>query len=130
MVKINLAELNWLAKRPLKVPEEAVTFARRWLQGTTELFMITLGSKGALVVTGERADLVTLPEVTVVNEVGGGDATTAGLCAGYMEGKELLAQARYAVACGAASCAEFAPGTLNPGEMEKLEEELEVTALD
>jgi 1-phosphofructokinase family hexose kinase len=129
LVKINRAELNWLAKRPLKVPDEAVGFCRELLEGGIELFVVTLGSQGALLVTRERADLVTLPEVTVVNEVGAGDAATAGLCDAYLAGKSVVEQVRAAVACGAASCAEFTPGLMPRREMLELEQKLEVTAL-
>jgi tagatose 6-phosphate kinase len=74
--------------------------------------VVTLGSLGAVASTGGARGRVNSPEAKSVNETGCGDAFTAGLVAGFMEGdgrQALLTAARTAAA---------AAGTLRPADFD------------
>lgn len=55
--------------------------ARAWLAYGAKLVLVTLGSEGALAVTGDETVLVPAKKVTVVDTVGAGDTFNAGVLA-------------------------------------------------
>ena len=62
----------------------------------------------------------TIPALDVVSAVGSGDALTAGFLAARRAERPLAEVLRHAVACGAASTQEIAPGALDPKEVSRL----------
>ncbi len=121
LLKPNLRELSWLAKRPLEVPDGVVAFSRELLRQGVDTVMTTLGKQGAIAVGREGpALLLTAPEVQTVNPVGAGDASLAGFLAAWREGRPLADRARWAMAAGAANCASLAPGGITREQVEEL----------
>jgi ribokinase len=65
--------------------------------------LVTLGSRGVLVLDGERAEVVPPPRVEVVDTTGAGDAFNGALAVALSEGRPLDAAARFAVTAAALS---------------------------
>jgi 1-phosphofructokinase/tagatose 6-phosphate kinase len=77
-----------------------------------------------------RAYEVTAPELDPVASVGSGDAFLAGFVACRFEGSSPEDCLRFAVACGAESTQHFGAGTIDPGEVERLLDRVELSTLD
>jgi 1-phosphofructokinase family hexose kinase len=121
VVKVNLRELTWLAKRPLVVPDGVIAFSVELLAEGVEAVFTTLGAAGALLVArGLNPALVTAPEVDAVSAVGCGDAATAGWVAAHREGRPLTERARWAVAAGSANCALLPAAAITREALENL----------
>lgn len=86
----------------------------------------------ALVAGGRERRLfrVALEPLEPVSAVGSGDSFLAGYVASRYTGKPADECLRFGVACGAESTRHFGAGRLDPRAVERLMEEVEITALD
>lgn len=111
LIKPNLKELSHLAGGGGTLTEEsAANAAHRVLQSSAcEVIIVSLGSKGALLVTNELCFKITPPEVIALSTVGAGDSLVGGLVFSLSEGKTLTEALKYGVACG--TSATISPGT-------------------
>lgn len=66
--------------------------------------IVTMGQKGALILTDEIDEMVETPQVDVVDTTGAGDAFNSGLAVALGQGRPLLDAVRYATCCGARAC--------------------------
>jgi 1-phosphofructokinase family hexose kinase len=73
---------------------------------------------------------VTAPSLEPVATVGSGDAFLAGFVACRFEHRPPAECLRFAVACGAESTQHFGAGTLDPAEVERLLDRIEITELE
>ena len=73
---------------------------------------------------------VTAPALEPIAAVGSGDAFLAGFAAARFDGRPPQECLRFAVACGAESTQHFGAGTIDPEEVARLAERVEVKALD
>jgi 1-phosphofructokinase/tagatose 6-phosphate kinase len=73
---------------------------------------------------------VTAPAMEPVAAVGSGDAFLAGFVASRFEHADPEQCLRFAVACGAESTQHFGAGTIDPDEVQRLAERVEVTRLE
>ncbi len=74
-----------------------------------QIIVVTLGKRGALVVTPDGFERIRSPKVEVVSTVGAGDSFVAGLTKALCDGWSVFDASRYGVATGAA--AVLTPGT-------------------
>ncbi|MHA1734292.1 MAG: ribokinase [Promethearchaeota archaeon] len=83
--------------------------------------IVTLGEKGALLVTGDREEFIGAVEVDAVDTTGAGDAYNGGLVTALAEGKDLLGAARFANVVGALSVTRHgtAPAMPHRGEVDR-----------
>lgn len=84
-----------------------------------------LGSPGLW--TGYRARVEALEPIAAI---GSGDAFLAGLIAARYQGREAADSLAYAVACGAESTQHFGAGTIDPREVERFVERVEVERVE
>ncbi len=109
MIKPNLKELASLAGIGNVSPITAATVAKRLIAGgKCKVIVVSMGSSGALLVTGEAIFEIPQPSVEVKSTVGAGDSLVAGIVYGLTQNYSLPETVRFAVACGSAA-------TLNPG---------------
>jgi fructokinase len=117
VVKVSEEDLAWLD--PQRPPMAA---ARALLDSGPRVVLLTLGGDGAIVVTGEGEDRVTVPPIEVVDTIGAGDAFGGGFVA-WWRGHDLgrsaladrdnvLAAARFASLVAARTCER--PGASPP----------------
>ena len=129
LVKVNQLELQEVVGRPLDTPDAVRKAAEEMRTTTGGCVVITLGAKGALVLTAEGGWRIVPPEVHRVNTIGAGDSLTAGLAAGILQGRPLLEAARRGVAAAAADVTTLSPGTVDAALVEQLVPRVEVYAL-
>lgn len=82
-------------------PQEAAALVRKL---GLETVVVTLGSRGALVIDGSSVEHVPAPSIIPVDTTGAGDAFCAGLADGLAQGEDLLSAAQWAVRVGAVTC--------------------------
>jgi tagatose 6-phosphate kinase len=88
---------------------------------------LSLGADGALAFDGLEISHISSPKVTAVNSVGSGDAFTAGLAAGLVEGQSLAEACRLGAACGAANALTLFAGEVSAEDVKSLLEQTSIT---
>lgn len=102
----NETELSLLSGLPVKDLPSAETAAQRLRERGAQNVIVTLGAKGALLVTGEEVAHVDAFPVDVVDTTAAGDAFIGGF-ASVLDSFSLLDAVRYACACGALATTKF-----------------------
>ncbi|SHJ15583.1 6-phosphofructokinase 2 [Hymenobacter daecheongensis DSM 21074] len=109
LAKPNVGELSKLTGAEELDTAGATQAARQLVQqGQAEIVVVSLGPRGACVVTKELTDYVPAPAVKKRSTVGAGDSMVAGMVYGLSTGFAIREMARLGVACGTAA-------TMNPG---------------
>mgnify|MGYP003575412884 CR=1 FL=1 len=109
LLKPNLRELSKLVGvEELEI--ESVDEAAKDLinRGKCEIIVVSLGPRGAYLVSEEMEEYIPAPTTKKLSTVGAGDSMVAGMVHGLVQGKDLDQVARLGVACGTAA-------TMNPG---------------
>lgn len=110
LIKPNLKELGLLAGQENLTEESAAGAACNVLQNSAcEVIVVSLGDKGALLVTQGLRLKIASPPVTAMSTVGAGDSLVGGLVLRLSEHKSLTEAVSYGIACGTA--ATISPGT-------------------
>jgi 6-phosphofructokinase 2 len=109
LLKPNSAELAGLAGKEDLAPAEREAFARQLVrEGLCEVMVVSLGAKGALLVTKEEVFRAEPPAIKPKSTVGAGDSMVAGLVYTLAQGWPLSDVLKYGVAAGTAT-------TMSPG---------------
>ena len=110
IVKPSLGELGQLAGRRLEgLDEIRATAAGIVRQGQAKIVTVTMGHRGAILVSGEGSLYLPAPPVEAVSAVGAGDSFVAGMIFKLANGADLEEAFRFAMAAGTA--AVCTPGT-------------------
>jgi 6-phosphofructokinase 2 len=110
LVKPNLRELSRLVGATLTDDRECVGAARSFIaEGKAEIVALTLGHRGALLITADEAYRAAALPVSVVSAVGAGDSFLGAMVWSLARGDSLRNAFKYGVAGG--SAAILAPGT-------------------
>lgn len=109
LIKPNLRELSALAGKEL-LSEQKITAAAEALvkSGNCQVVVVSLGARGAMLVTEKETLKIIPPAVTVKSTVGAGDSMVAGIVTFLAKGEGIAQAFRYGLASGTAA-------TLNPG---------------
>jgi 6-phosphofructokinase 2 len=110
LIKPSLRELAGLVgEREINV-KQAIEVARDLIRDRKcEVIVISMGGRGATLVTDKRTLMVHAPKVSVVSTVGAGDSMLAGILASLANDDDYATALHYGVACG--SAATLTPGT-------------------
>ena len=120
LAKPNQQELELALGRSL-ADEEARGEALHWMrEAGVELPLLSLGAEGLLALSDGRILRVIPPSVPVVNELGAGDATVAGVVSALVAGASVEEALFWAVACGAANVAVWDPGAITREVVQEL----------
>jgi ribokinase len=117
----NETEAQIITGLPVKNLEQAEAAARQLLQMGVGTAVITLGSKGALVVTPDYVRHVPGRQVQVVDTTGAGDAFSAALAVALAENKEMVEAVVFATAAAALQVTRFGTAPAMPNRNEVLE---------
>ncbi len=98
ILKPNIHELAEVAGEALVEETAVIHAAQRFLNGKTQLIVISMGKEGALFITQNETIKAVPPAVKIKTTVGAGDAMVAGLVAAQIQGLTLAESARLATA--------------------------------
>ena len=103
----NETELSLLTGIEVKDIASAETAAKVLLNRGADNVIVTLGSKGALVVTSKQVIHVDPYKIDVVDTTAAGDAFIGGFASSLLRGLDLKDAVRHANACGALAATKF-----------------------
>ena len=110
IMKPNLSELSALAGKEKITGMEQEEIARKIIsEGKAEILIVSLGARGAMLVTKDRLEYVVPPTVKQSSTVGAGDTMVAGIILSLSRGEDVHDAIRWGVAAGTA--ATMTPGT-------------------
>jgi len=121
LLKPNLGELSSLmdmAKINENQIEEIAQIAIQ--KGFCELLVISMGEKGAMLVTKNEIHQVIPPSVKRKSTVGAGDSMVAGMVLALSQGRNLKTTLQYGVACGTAATMNAGTELCRKEDVEKL----------
>lgn len=92
--------------------------------------VVTMGAEGSFLVDDEHSLHVQAPRVEVVDGSGAGDAFTAGLIAGHLQGWDVERSLRFASVIGASACTKLGctAGVFDRSEAERVLDEYALTS--
>ncbi len=130
-IKPNIKELSQLLGR--EVGAETGTMKKALtadlFQGI-EMIVVSLGAEGAFVKHGEDFYRVTIPAIDVVNPVGSGDATVAGLAVAMKQNRPVANVLKTAMTTGMLNTMEAGTGSINYAKFSHYFELVQVTKID
>jgi 1-phosphofructokinase family hexose kinase len=100
---------------------------RKLIEGGARWLLVTRGKMDAWLLNDTAAWRFTPPAVEVLNVVGSGDATMAGIAAGLRRGQSMPDAVRLGIACGSAGATTLTPGDLDVDLVEELVPEVRVS---
>ncbi len=129
VVKPNREELAALVGTALHSREDVLAAARTVCEQGPEWVVVSLGARGAVAVSRERAVHVGAPRVTALNPVGCGDVLVGGLATGLASGLDVAASLLLGVRVSAAAAAHPETGVFDPAFAAGLESHMTLTNL-
>lgn len=108
VIKPNTHELSRLVDIEFKEMDEIISAAQSVREKGIRIVLVSMGSRGILLIGEKEQYLASPPKVEVKNTIGAGDSAVAGFVYGLIKGKSLKEVLIYAVAAGTAT-------TLRPG---------------
>lgn len=108
LIKPNEQEISEYFGREFCELDEILPEAKKLHESGIENVMVTMGEKGALLVSDEGAFVATAPKVKVISTIGAGDSSIAG----FMTGTDSVDRLKKAISFGSAAC--MTEGTLPP----------------
>lgn len=103
----NESELALLTNLPVNDASSAEVAAKELLKLGIKTVIVTLGSKGALLVTSTQVTHIDAYKVSVVDTTAAGDAFIGGFASAMLSGSSLEESVRYGCACGALATTKF-----------------------
>lgn len=129
LIKPNETEIADLIGKKLNSEDELVSALKEPLFDGIEWIVVTLGADGALVKKGTNFYRVIIPSIKVVNPVGSGDSTIAGLAYALYEKKDPETVIKTGMVTGMLNTQEEKTGFINPANFKKLLDTVRVTKL-
>ncbi|MDW7799226.1 tagatose-6-phosphate kinase [Streptococcus canis] len=127
VIKPNLEELEDLIGQPVTLDEERlVSLLSQPLFEGIEWIIVSLGAQGAFAKHYNKFYRVTIPKIEVVNPVGSGDATVAGIAWALAEEDDDETLLKKANVLGMLNAQEARTGHINMAHFDKLYQELQV----
>lgn len=103
----NESELSLLSQQKVTDIKSAEMAAKEILKRGVETVIVTLGEKGALIVSSTQVKQVNTFEVNVVDTTAAGDSFIGGFASALLKNKSLEESVRYGCACGALATTKF-----------------------
>ena len=130
LLKPNLRELQELANIPLSGPNAWVEAGSRLvMSGRTEVVALSLGHRGALLITAEAAFRAHAPDVHVVSAVGAGDCFLGAMVLQLACGANLVEAFRHAVAAGSAAVLNAGTELCHAVDVARLYKEVQIESV-
>lgn len=126
-IKPNKDELEVMFDTQITSDEDVVTYGKAILDKGAQAVIVSLGGEGAIYIDPNHCIKASVPTGDVLNTVGSGDSTVAGMVAGLAQGFNVHEAFKHAVASGTATA--FSQDLANKEMIEKVRSDIELTDL-
>lgn len=126
LIKPNISELEKIFELTIKTDEEIVEYAKKLIDQGAENCIVSLGSKGSMLINKEHIYHANVPKGNLVNSVGAGDSMVAGFTDAYLKHKDIKKAYRMAAASGSATA--YTTHLAKKDDIDKLIKEIEIGA--
>jgi 6-phosphofructokinase 2 len=121
MVKPNLRELSQIArKEEISGLEQEEIAARIVEEGKAEIVVLSMGPRGAMMVSGNSTEYVVPPTVKPTSTVGAGDSMVAGIVLSMSRGDDPGTALKWGVAAGTAATMTSGSELCRRGDAERI----------
>ncbi|HDJ7374701.1 1-phosphofructokinase [Staphylococcus aureus] len=127
-IKPNKDELEVMFNTTVNSDEEVIKYGRLLVDKGAQSVIVSLGGDGAIYIDKEISIKAVNPQGKVVNTVGSGDSTVAGMVAGIASGLTIEKAFQQAVACGTATA--FDEDLATRDAIEKIKSQVTISVLD
>lgn len=127
-IKPNKDELEVMFNTTVNSDEDVIKYGKEILKKGAQSVIISLGGDGAIYVDDKQSIKAVNPTGKVVNTVGSGDSTVAGMVAGLAAGLPIEQAFQQAVAAGTATA--FDDDLATRDAIEKIKSQVTITVLD
>ncbi|MBX5319365.1 1-phosphofructokinase [Staphylococcus caprae] len=127
-IKPNKDELEEMFNTTVTSDEDVVKYGKEILKMGAQSVIISLGGDGAIYVDKKQSIKAVNPQGQVVNTVGSGDSTVAGMVAGLTSGLSIQDAFKQAVASGTATA--FDEDLATRDAIEKIKSQVTISVLD
>lgn len=125
IVKPNLDELRAISKGVIKTPEDIIEAAKQLIVLGAKSVLVSLGGDGAIFI-GDDTYKLSIPNIELVNPVGSGDASVAGLAYGIMKDYSLEETLKTSMACGLSNAMTSDTGNINIDDIDRLKKLVDI----
>lgn len=131
LIKPNTEEIADLIGRELVIEniEQVKAILSSEIFTGVEWIVVSLGGDGAIVKQGTDFYRVEIPQITVVNPVGSGDSTIAGLGFALDKGLSVEEVLQYGMVAGMLNAMEAKTGHINPEKLTELKAQIVVSSI-
>jgi len=130
MIKPNDIELHELSRMPVENIEQIITASKVLQDQGIKLIVISLGNKGAVLLSAEEAWFAKSPPIKEINPTGAGDSLVGGMVWAFEQGYKPIDALGWGVACGAAAASMSGTGVGSFQDIKALFEKTEVQKYD
>ncbi|HDA2721794.1 TPA: 1-phosphofructokinase [Staphylococcus aureus] len=127
-IKPNKDELEVMFNTTVNSDEDVIKYGRLLVDKGAQSVIVSLGGDGAIYIDEEISIKAVNPQGKVVNTVGSGDSTVAGMVAGIASGLTIEKAFQQAVACGTATA--FDEDLATRDAIEKIKSQVTISVLD
>lgn len=121
LLKPNLGELSSLVGQEEVTDETVEQLAREIIaRGQCEIIVVSMGERGAKLITKTESFHVVPPAVKIVSTLGAGDSMVAGMVLALSQGKPLLHVLQMGVACGTAATITYGSELCRKEDVDRL----------
>ncbi|GAW92126.1 1-phosphofructokinase [Calderihabitans maritimus] len=128
-VKPNIHELEQLVGRSLPTEQDIVTAGQELIHEGVTVVVVSMGSKGSIVLDKKEAYRVTPFPITPQSTVGAGDSMVAAMTYAFLENKLLEEVARWATAAGTVTASKAGTEVCSFAEVQRLLNDVNVTRI-
>ncbi|HGZ9303883.1 TPA: 1-phosphofructokinase [Staphylococcus aureus] len=127
-IKPNKDELEVMFNTTVNSDADVIKYGRLLVDKGAQSVIVSLGGDGAIYIDKEISIKAVNPQEKVVNTVGSGDSTVAGMVAGIASGLTIEKAFQQAVACGTATA--FDEDLATRDAIEKIKSQVTISVLD
>lgn len=127
-IKPNKDELEVMFNTSVKNDEDVIKYAKQILEKGAQSVIVSLGGDGAIYVDHQQSIKAVNPKGEVINTVGSGDSTVAGMVAGLATGLSVQDAFKQAVASGTATA--FDADLATKEAIENIKSQVTISVLD
>lgn len=130
LIKPNQEELASLVDQEIRTEQDVMQALHNPILQDIPWIVVTLGSQGALVRSGETVYRVEIPKVEVKNPVGSGDSVVAGFAVGISRKLSPVEIIKHGIAMGVLNAMEEKTGSIDPKQVDWCINQIQVEMLD